>query len=60
MWTLVRPKGLCWIYDSKSNEYHLPFQRKSCKICKRTNACNLIGNFLDGSKRQYCSEFKEK
>lgn len=31
---------------------------KDCKTCKWTSACNLVGNFLNGGKKQYCSEYK--
>jgi hypothetical protein len=60
MWSLVKPKGFFWLYDKKLNEWYRPFQNKSCKICANKNCCNIIGNFLNGNKRQFCSEFRKE
>ena len=36
-----------------------PSEDKSCGVCKWIDACNLKGHFLNGNKKQWCSEFKE-
>lgn len=33
---------------------------KSCSTCKWADACNLVHEFLNGSRVRYCSEYKKE